>query len=43
MSREEERDVALVLRFGVARLGVAMAMRDRAIDRLVEKDTELVW
>ena len=39
---EQERDVALILRLRIARLGVAMAVCDRPIDRLVEKGGQIV-
>ncbi len=42
MRGEEKSDVALVLRLHVARLGVAMAVRDGPIDRLVQKSSQVV-
>src|SRR5256885_6977973 len=40
--REEECDVALVLGVRVARLSIAMSMRDGPVDRLVQKRTQIV-
>ena len=42
VSREEERNVALVLRLGAARLGVAMPVCDRPIDGLLQEGSEIV-
>src|SRR2546430_4057451 len=42
MRREEKGDVALVLRLWIASFGVAVAMRDRLVDRLVKEGSELV-
>ena len=40
--REEERDVSLILRLGVARLRVPMAVRDGPIDRLVQQRSQII-
>ena len=42
MRRKEEGDVTLVLGLRIPRFGVAMAVRDRAIDRLVQKRGQVI-